>query len=212
MDTPEQAAAYAAADFAEVNQGFVDRFRAEFRDLTAGRVVDLGCGPGDIPIRLASELPGLSIVGLDGAASMIRLGVHAVEKAGLTDRVALQVATLPLASRPETPFDGGISNSLLHHLHDPMVLWTSFRDLLRPGAPLLVIDLFRPESEAEVHRIVDTYASGEPDVLRTDFHNSLWAAFTVEEVRTQLQAAGLGGLKVDPISDRHLCVVGRLPA
>src|SRR3954452_21168295 len=50
MDDEAQAAAYAAADFAEENQGFVDRFLEYFPDFTEGDVFDLGCGPGDIPI------------------------------------------------------------------------------------------------------------------------------------------------------------------
>jgi len=52
MDGEEQARAYAAADFADVNQSFVDRFRATFPELSAGYVVELGCGPADNPMRL----------------------------------------------------------------------------------------------------------------------------------------------------------------
>src|SRR5438094_644174 len=59
MDDAAQALAYARADFADVNRGFVDRFRTMFPDLAGSRVVDLGCGPADIPIRLARTLPRL---------------------------------------------------------------------------------------------------------------------------------------------------------
>jgi hypothetical protein len=60
----------------------------------------------------------------------------------------------------------------------------------------------------EVRHLVDTYASGEPDVLRRDFYHSLCAAFTPAEVEDQLAAAGLHGLSVEVISDRHLVVHG----
>ena len=53
MDEAEQARAYAQADFAEPNQRFVDCFEAEFPELQQGAVLDLGCGPGDIVLRLA---------------------------------------------------------------------------------------------------------------------------------------------------------------
>src|SRR2546430_14348425 len=61
MDDAAHALAYARADFADVNRGFVDRFRTAFPDLAGSRVVDLGCGPGDIAIRLARVLPALAV-------------------------------------------------------------------------------------------------------------------------------------------------------
>jgi hypothetical protein len=73
---------------------------------------------------------------------------------------------------------------------------------------VLVMDLMRPSDEAEVGRLLDTYAEGEPEVLRRDFANSLRAAFTPDEVLAQLTAAGLGDLSVWPASDRHLVVEG----
>jgi hypothetical protein len=45
MEDPEQAAAYAAADFSQENQGFVDRFEEYFPGFSGGRVLDVGCGP-----------------------------------------------------------------------------------------------------------------------------------------------------------------------
>jgi hypothetical protein len=57
---------------------------------------------------------------------------------------------------------------------------------------------------------VRKYCGNEPAVLRRDFYNSLLAAFTPAEVRRQLKRAGLRGLKVRVISDRHLLVAGRV--
>jgi hypothetical protein len=47
-------------------------------------------------------------------------------------------------------------------------------------------------------------------VLRKDFRNSLFAAFEPREVVAQLRDAGLAGLDVGVVSDRHLAVLGRL--
>jgi hypothetical protein len=104
-----------------------------------------------------------------------------------------------------------ISNSLLHHLHDPGVFWSAVREAGAPGAAVLVMDLFRPESEAAARALVDQYAAGEPEVLRRDFLASLCAAFEPGEIRQQLREAGLDALDVRTVSDRHLLVTGRLP-
>ena len=67
MDDAAQARAYASADFADVNQGFVDRFRARFADFTSGRVIDLGCGPADIPLSSVAPPPNAGQVSSRGA-------------------------------------------------------------------------------------------------------------------------------------------------
>ena len=108
-------------------------------------------------------------------------------------------------------YDAVVSNSLLHHLHDPGVFWRAVREAGAPGAAVLVMDLFRPESAAAAQAIVDQYAAGEPDVLRQDFFASLCAAFEPDEIRGQLRAHGLDDLRVRTVSDRHLLVTGRLP-
>ena len=59
--------------------------------------------------------------------------------------------------------------------------------------------------------LVETYAIDAPEVLRRDFRNSLFAAYTIPEVQDQLSKAGLGGLTVNAVSDRHLAVQGQLP-
>ncbi len=210
MDDPAQALAYARADFAVVNQAFVDRFRASFPDVTAGRVVDLGCGPADIPIRLARAIPGAHVTAVDASEPMLALARQAVAAAVLADRIALAAGYLPGLPLPAGSFDAVISNSLVHQLPDAAPFWQEARRLARAGAAILVVDLRRPESPERARGIVNTYAAGEDPVHQRDFFNSLCAAFTPEEVAAQLKAAGLGHLKVEVITDRHWCVAGRL--
>jgi hypothetical protein len=49
-----------------------------------------------------------------------------------------------------------------------------------------------------------------PRLLRRDFYNSLLAAYRTDEVRAQLEIAGLGHLESETVSDRHFIVWGRL--
>lgn len=210
MDTPAQVHAYAGADFAESNQWFVDRLVEHLgaEAIGPGRLVDLGCGPADICIRTARALPEWAIEGVDAGPNMLDFARDEIERAGLTDRVSLTLARLPdpLGGRL---YDCVISNSLLHHLPVPAILWTSISRLARPGAWIQVMDLERPNSPADADALVGRYAAGEPEVLRDDFRNSLHAAWRVDEVRDQLREAGLP-LECEPVSDRHWMVRGRL--
>jgi len=210
MDDPTQSEAYAAADFAEAHSRIVATFAHCFPgEEVTGEVLDLGCGPGDICFRFAARYPGCSVTGVDGASAMIRLANARKARESVTgQRVQFIEGLLPGAPIPGVPFAAIISNSLLHHLHEPRVLWETVRNYAAAGTMVYVVDLMRPQTPAEAQRLVDAYAAGEPDILRRDFYNSLCAAFEPQEVEAQLVAAGLAGLTVEVISDRHLAVHG----
>lgn len=207
MDDPKQVEAYGNADFEEENQGFVKRFREYFPEFAQGMVLDLGCGPGDIPIRFARLYPDCRVIGIDASAPMIQLGEQAVQQAGLTDRITLRYERYEEVAGARIA-DAAISNSLLHHLPNPLQFWQKLRQLVKPGAPVLVMDLLRPESPEAAQAIVDQYAANEPDILRRDFYNSLLAAFTEDEIGSQLARMNLTRLLIDIPDDRHWVVGG----
>lgn len=207
MDDPEQALAYARADFEKENQGFVDRFREYFPEFTEGHILDLGCGPGDIPVRFARALPACRITGVDASEPMIGLAGVAVKQAGLADRIAFRCERVQAVSLVET-VDAVVSNSLLHHVPNPLQFWYRLRQLVKPGSPVLVMDLLRPDSPEEAQAIVDRYAAKEPEILRRDFYRSLLASFTEDEVAAQLAEMNLSRLIVDVVDDRHWVVSG----
>ena len=211
MNEQEQARAYAEADFSEPNQLFLQCFHelcgAQFR----GRALDLGCGPADITLTFARAYPGCRIDGLDGAEAMLSFGRAALTAdAALKSRVSLICDRLPSGRLAEGGYDAILSNSLLHHLHQPRALWDTVRHCGRPSALVMIMDLFRPDSPAEVDRLVEAYAAQEHAVLQRDFRNSLYAAFTPDEIRVQLDDAGLQALRLSVVSDRHVAVSGRL--
>jgi SAM-dependent methyltransferase len=126
--------------------------------------------------------------------------------------VHFALGILPDVSLPSSAYDLVFSNSLLHHLHRPDVLWQAIRRSSRAGTQLFVMDLMRPQSRETAAGLVERYAANEPAVLQRDFYNSLLAAFTVDEVRSQLEGASLADLPVEAVSDRHLIVWGAVKA
>ena len=207
MEDEAQVLAYAAADFEEENQGFLDRFREYFPEFTEGHILDLGCGPGDIPVRFARALPSCRITGVDASEPMIGLAGVVVKQAGLADRITFRCERFQGVSLIE-PVDAVVSNSLLHHVPNPLQFWYRLRQLVKPGSPVLVMDLLRPDSPEEAQAIVDRNAAKEPEILRRDFYNSLLAAFTEDEVAAQLAEMNLSRLIVDMVDDRHWVVSG----
>lgn len=211
MEGLEQAQAYADADFSAGDQALIERLTALFPTGLGDRMVDLGCGPGNISFRLAQRYSEASVLGIDGAAAMLAPALQRLaEQPQLQGRLHFEQRCLPLAAGAER-FTALLSNSLLHHLHDPQVLWRSVAQLGAAGACLYVKDLRRPPSPEAAQGLLKRYLAEAPPVLQHDYIASLHAAFTPEEVQEQLQAAGLADqLQVAPLEDRYLEVWGRL--
>ena len=205
----EQALAYASADFEEPHSRFIALLQARLPNLpSTGHALDLGCGPGDITRRFVRAFPGWTVDAIDGSPAMLALGRRATAEAGLTSRIQLYEVLLPAESLPRDGYALIFSNSLLHHLHDPAVLWSSLQRWAQPQTRVFVMDLLRPANLAEAQALVAHYSADEPEILRNDFFNSLLAAYRPTEVLGQLEKAGLGHLKIEVVSDRHFIVWG----
>jgi len=111
-----------------------------------GRALVVGAGTGVECIALARACPGLHLLGLDPAREMLALAGHKVAEAGLADRVRLQPATV--AELPAgQPFDAATLLLVLHFLPDDGAKAGLLVDIarhLKPGAPLILADLFGP--------------------------------------------------------------------
>ena len=211
MNDEAQALAYAQADFEAPHKLFIQAFKSAFPEKdVGGYILDMGCGPADISIRFAQSFPDCLIDALDGAPRMLEHAIRAVDKAQLTDRIHLMQGVLPEVCLSRDNYDVVISNSLLHHLHEPDVLWDCIKQFGVAGTRVFIMDLMRPESEQAVREFVDLYADDEPQILRDDFYHSLCAAFLPEEIQSQIAIAGLSHFEVRIISDRHLTVFGTL--
>lgn len=206
MVDPNQAFAYAQADFSIPHQALVDRFERLFPHFKEGLVLDMGCGTADIAIRFARKYPRAKIIGVDGSPAMLALAQQRIEENHLLASIELIKGRLPYWNYPRS-FDVLISNSLLHHLPSAKELWTSLRNLSKNGSLVLVVDLVRPDSLEKARLLTETYTRNCHPLLKRDFYNSLLASFTVEEITEEIQVEKLP-LRVEQVSDRHLMIYG----
>jgi ubiquinone/menaquinone biosynthesis C-methylase UbiE len=209
MDLPHEAQAYADADFSQVNEAFVQRLLALAGPLGRVNALDLGTGPCDIPLRLWRQRDW-RIAAVDAAFAMLQIGVRifrASQCLGPIRPILSDAKVLPFAS---DSFDIIFSNSILHHLGEPERLWAEVARVAKQGVLVFLRDLARPASQSAARRIVEEHAGNESALLQEEYYRSLLAAYTPDEVRCQLNAAGLPGLEVAMVTDRHFDVWGRL--
>ncbi len=207
MDDTAEARVYDDADFSRVNL-YCARRIYRWLETEKGHALDLGTGPAEIPIRLCALAPGWKITAVDASASMLRLARARIKKAGLEKRIRLLQADAKNLGKLQRGFSTVFSNSLLHHLHDPIPFWREVKRLTSRNGSVLVQDLRRPPGRARARELTRLHTAGDPPLLKQLFYQSLLAAFTPSEVREQLREAGLD-LRVRATTDRHLVVSGR---
>ena len=96
-----------------------------------------------------------------------------------------------------------MSNSIVHHIPGPAGVLAEAVRVLKPGGLIFFRDLLRPDSDAEVERLVALYAAECNDHQRAMFEASLRAALTLEEVVALVEPLGFAANSVQATSDRH---------
>lgn len=229
MDSPEEAADYDAMDHREVNTRFVEDLRAAVTrvlrpaandqagsptdlevaasDPTAQSrlcdVLDLGTGTAQIPILLCQQWADCRVMAVDAAVSMLDLARYNLEIANLTHRIQLAQADAKQLPFREAMFDVVMSNSIIHHIPQPLAVLREAVRVTRPGGVLFFRDLLRPQTREELEHLVQTYAADANPHQRQMFANSLRAALSLDEVRELVQNLGFNPQTVTRTSDRH---------
>jgi ubiquinone/menaquinone biosynthesis C-methylase UbiE len=122
---------------------------AEATASDGARVLEVGCGPGHLSIRLARQ-HGLDVTGLDLDPAMIERARANADRAGegfgrlppwrLPSFLVGDVTSMPF---PDGTFDLVVSTMSMHHWADPTAGLAKIDRVLRPGSRALVWD-FRP--------------------------------------------------------------------
>jgi ubiquinone/menaquinone biosynthesis C-methylase UbiE len=105
------------------------------------RVLDLGCGIGNILIALAERTDFIHPpAGVDVSPDLIEIGKREISRAGLQDKVGLQIAPATRLPFEDGTFDVVLTSHVLKHLDDEALV-TGFREVarvLRPGGRFLL--------------------------------------------------------------------------
>ena len=160
--------------------------------LERGRVLDVGTGPGWIPIELALRKPGWEIWAVDASEDMLAQARRHAAEAGVAGRVHFvhgDATDLPFETGS---FDIVLSHFMLHHIEQPAELFNEFARVARGGGRIFVKDLLRqPRWKAAFLLAFSRLVLGYNGEQLKMYRESLASALTVAEVRQQLRASRL---------------------
>jgi ubiquinone/menaquinone biosynthesis C-methylase UbiE len=202
MDTAEEARDYDAMDHSQVNRAFVDHFIAH-AGAVESPILDVGTGTAQIPIELCRRVPDCRVTAIDMADHMLAVGRENVRRAGLDDRLRLERWDAKNMPCGRDVFAAVISNSIVHHIPEPVAVFREMARVVRPGGALFVRDLLRPDTESTLRKLVDLYAAGANAHQQQMFADSLHAALSLEEVQGLVTGLGFPAETVSQTTDRH---------
>lgn len=204
MDSIQEAKEYDSMDFTEVNNDFAQLASTLAPEIAT--VLDIGTGTARIPIILSDLRPQWQIIAIDLAESMLNLAQKNIQQANKNQQIKLELIDAKKMPYLDHSFDLIISNSLVHHLPDPLVFFTEIKRLIKPQGSILIRDLFRPNSLSELDRIVQEANLEYSPHQEKLFRDSLHASFTIVEIQEMLNKIGWKNADVYQSSNRHWTV------
>lgn len=212
MDTFEEAIQYDAMDHGEVNRAFVDDLLAARVGAEEMEILDVGTGTALIPVELCKRLSSCRVMAIDMAAHMLDLARYHIEIEDLRERIMLDRIDAKQLPWDDGHFDVVMSNSIVHHIPNPLDVLAECLRVTKPGGLLFLRDLLRPADDATLQRLVQAYAGDQNEHQRQMFADSLHAALNLDEIRKTVRQLGFPESTVSATSDRHWTWVAEKPA
>jgi SAM-dependent methyltransferase len=153
MDTWEEAVEYDAMDFTQVNTAFAQEAIALVPKEKAV-VLDAGTGPGRIPVLISQMRPQWQITAIDLAANMLQIASQHLQQANLQQQIRLELVDVKDLPYADQVFDLIISNSLVHHLPDPLPFFQELKRVSKLHSGIFIRDLLRPIDEVRMNALV----------------------------------------------------------
>jgi len=181
--------------------------------LGKGTILDLGTGPGYLPIEIAKKSSTISVVGVDLSRKLIEIAQSNALKAGLTDRLNFQLGNAGRLNFEDSAFDMVISTGMLHSLKAPVKVLKEIYRVLKKGREAWIYDPAKVVSQVDrqkwqasltlrerfflwlfglfgLHKPIETYTREQATDLikQTDFKN-YWIDEQDKEIKIKLKKA-----------------------
>jgi len=114
-----------------------------------GVILDLGTGPGYLPIQIVKRAPELKVVGVDLSRKLIQLAKANARIAGLSDQLTFEVGNSASLRFNDGCFDMVISTGMFHSLKKPISVIQEMHRVLKNGGEAWIYDPAKVASQVD---------------------------------------------------------------
>jgi arsenite methyltransferase len=150
------------------------------------KVLDLACGPATQLALIAGLAPDSSFTGVDLSPTMLGKAEAHVKDLQLGNVQFVENSIAKLDAIADGSINAVMTTMALHHLPDQALLEATFKEIrrvLKPGGGVYLADFGHLKREHSIHYFANQYADRQPEIFTEDYHNSLRAAFSLEDFR-----------------------------
>jgi len=142
---PERIPWFAARLYDRIAQTALESYYKEVAEqvvahTSRGAILDIGSGPGYLPIEIARKAPDLRIVGIDLSKALIRIARENAAQANLSDRVQFIKGDGNRLGFKDNSFDMVISTGSLHAWKNPIRVINECHRVLKAEREAWILD------------------------------------------------------------------------
>lgn len=165
-------------------------------------ILDIGTGPGRLPIEIAKQVVNADIVGIDLSEDMVKIANRHAKEAGLADRVKFKVASAYNTGFADSSVDLVTSTGMMHHLKEPINAFIEIHRILKPGGEAWIYDGRKDATKAEFEGSVRSLGIKEDIPIPLWILERMWPHWHVG-CKTDVYFSGKIGraLKESPFKD-----------
>lgn len=108
--------------------------------IRSGNVLDLGTGPGYLPIEIVKRAPDIRIDCIDLSARLLKTAKLNAENSGVSDKLNFEVGDASKLRFEDNSYDMVISTGMLHSLKAPEKMIAECHRVLKPGKEAWIYD------------------------------------------------------------------------
>jgi len=151
------------------------RIAANIKDRAiSGNILDIGTGPGRLPIEIAKQVKNVKVFGIDLSEDMIRLAKRNADKEGVGDRVEFRVNSAYDTGFENNSIDLVVSTETIHHLSKPLIAFNEMYRIIRRGGEAWLFDGRKDVTRAEFEETVRNLGMEEDIPLPLQMIKRIW--------------------------------------
>ena len=166
-----------------------------------GILVDVGCGAGNLIVKIAQKMPALSLKGVDISPEILEYAKERAIKNSVENKIEFKIGTVEDLPFPDNSIDIIVSSLSLHHWLSPIDAFNEIKRVLKEDGRLILFD-FRRDSRKIYYGFLKFITKVVvPKVLKQvkEPLGSLQSSYTKDEVNNLLSKDDNYHTDIDPL-------------